>query len=204
MILWLSCNPHDYVRQPRPFAGLWMLNCTTFHALSTVPTEVLKWAIKPSLQNCTLVCFRVPHIRHLLQWLEHIPTTMQCMQLGVHKLQRYLLELIGAKDWYEIFEPHRTVARSTWEKDLARTLGAFTNNPDTCDQLFCIRLPVWFVRPWDKLPTIRVQNTVTTINYQDFYPQEPDFKPNHRAIFHGASNYLQKYIRIYNYSRSCF
>jgi len=204
MILWLLCSPHDYIRQPGPFAGLWMLNRTTFHALSMVATEVLKLATKPSLQNRTLVCFQMPHIQYLLQWLEHIPTTLRCVQLSVHELQRYLLELIGAMDWYEIFEPCWTVARSTWDKDLAHTLGAFMNNSNTCDQLFRIGLPVWFVRPCDELPTIRIQNTVTMINYQDFYPQKPVFKPNHRAIFHGASNDLQKYISIYNYSRSCF
>ena len=204
MILWLSCNPRDYVRQSGPFAGLWMLNRTTFRALSTVATEVLGWATKPSLQNRTLICFWVPHIRHLLQRLEHIPTTLWHVQLGVRELQRYLLELMGAVDWYEMFEPRRVMACPTWGKDPARALGAFTDNPNTCEQLFRIGLPVWFVRPWDELPTIRIQNTVTVISYQDFYPQEPASSPTHKAVFRGAANDLRKYVSIYNYSRSCF
>jgi len=180
-----------------------MLDPATFRALKMVAMEILERAAKPRLKDCALIAWRVPLVRHLLQWLQHIPTTLRRVQLGVSALQRFLLELIGAADWYEVFEPRRKVAHSTWDKDPARTLGAFTNDLQVCDQLFRIGLPVYLVRPWDELPSIRIQNVVNTIKHKDLYPEEAALNPTHRAIFHGAANDLRKYVSIYNHSGSC-
>jgi hypothetical protein len=204
MILWLTPNRRNYVKHPGPFSSLWMLDPATFHALTTVAMEILERAAKPSLKDRALIALRVPHVRHLLQRLEYIPTTLRRMQLGVSELQRFLLELIGAADWYEVFEPRRKVARSTWDKDPARTLGAFTNDLQVCDQLFRMGLPVYLIRPWDALPSIRIQNAINTTNHKDLYPEEAARNPTHRAIFHGAASDVRKYISIYNHSGSYF
>ena len=106
MILWLTPNPRNYMKQPGLFGDLWMLDPVTFHALTKVATEILEHAAKPTLKDHNLILWRVLHVRHLLQWLEYIPTTLQRMQLSVCKLQRFLLELIGAADWEYITLPH--------------------------------------------------------------------------------------------------
>ena len=168
MILWLTPNPCNYVKQSRQdFPSLWMLNLATFHVLTMVAMEILEHVTKPSLKDCTLIFQWVLHVHHLLQRLEYIPTTLRHVQLGVSKLQRFLLELIGAADWYEVFEPCWKVAHTICHKDSARTLGAFTFSLEICDQLFRMGLPVYLVRPWDALPGIRIQNTVDTINHKD-------------------------------------
>ena len=145
MILWLTPNPHNYVKQPGLFGNLWMLDPATFHALTKVATEILEHAAKPTLKDRNLILWRVLHVRHLLQRLEYIPTTLRRVQLGVCELQRFLLELIGAADWYETFEPRSKVAHTICHKEPARTLGAFTNNLEVCDKLFCMGLPVYMI-----------------------------------------------------------
>ena len=147
MILWLTPHCRNYVQQPAVFGGpsLWMLDPATFHALTTVATEILERAAKPTLKDHILTSVWVPHVHHLLQWLEYISTTLRCVQLGVSELQRFLLELIGAADWHEVFEPRRKVAHTICHKDPARTLGAFTNSLEVCDQLFRMGLPVYLV-----------------------------------------------------------
>ena len=134
----------------------------------------------------------------------YILTTLWHVQLGVSELQRFLLKLIGAADWYEVFEPRRKVAHTICHEDSARTLSAFTFSLEICDQLFRMGLPVYLVRPWDALPGICIQNTVDTINHKDLYPEEAALNPTHRAIFHGAANDPMKYISIYNHSGSYF
>jgi hypothetical protein len=181
-----------------------MLDPATFLALTTVAMEIFERATKPNLKDRALISWRVLHVRHLLQRLEYIPANLRHVQLGVSELQRFLLELIGAADWYEVFEPRRKVANSTWHNDPARTLGAFTNNLEVCDQLFHMGLPVYLVRPWDELPTIHIQKTVNTTNYKDFYPEEAAVDPTHRPIFRGAAYDPRKYISIYNHSGSYF
>jgi hypothetical protein len=203
MILWLAPHVRNYVKQPGlSFSHLWMLDPAIFHALTTVATEILERVAKPSLKNRNLISSRVPHVHHLLQRLEYIPTTLRRVQLSVSELQRFLLELIGAADWFEVFEPRRKVAHSTWYKDPARTLGAFTNDLEICDQLFRMGLPVCLVRPWDELPGIRIENTVNAFNHKDLYPEEAARRPTHRAVFHGAVNDVSKYVSIYNHSVS--
>ena len=146
----------------------------------------------------------VPHVRHYLQWLEYILMTLQCMQLGMSGLQRLLLKLIGVADWYKVFEPCQKVARSTWDKDPARTLSAFMNSLEVCDQLFHMGLPVYLVRPWDELPSICIQDDVNMISHKDLYPEEAAINPTHWVIFHGAVNDLNKYVSIYNHCQSYF
>ena len=107
--------------------------------------EILECITKPSLKDHALIFWWVPHVHHLLQWLEYILMTLQCMQLRVSELQRFLLKLIGAADWYEVFEPRRKVAHTIYHEDSARTLDAFTFSLEICDQLFCMGLPVYLV-----------------------------------------------------------
>ena len=204
MILWLKPDRRNYIKHPGPFPGLWMLEPAIFRAFTKVAMEILERAAKPTLRDRALIAARVPHVRHFLQRLEYIPTTLRRAQLGVSGLQRLLLELIGAADWYEEFEPRQKVARSTWDQDPARTLGAFTDSLEVCDRLFRMGLPVYLVRPWDELPGIRIQHDVSTISHKDRYPEEAAINPTHRAIFHGAANDLRKYTSIYNHCESYF
>ena len=205
MILWMTPTQRDYVPLPGPIAGLGTLHSAPYSELIKVAQEVLDRVSAGTLRDRALIVWRVPPLRLLLQRLEYVPTTLRRVQLGVREAQRYILELIAAADWYEKYEPRlKLPAPPSWSMVPARTIGAFTNNLTDCDSLFRMGLPVWLIRPWEALPSIRVQKTLDTIEHKALYPEEPASRPSHRAIFIGAATDPRKYSAIYDFSVSHF
>ncbi|KAJ6483803.1 hypothetical protein C8R47DRAFT_1321642 [Mycena vitilis] len=91
-------------------------------------------------------------IQNLLMWMEQLqslPTTYPKMVFAVTSLQRSFLELDALYFYMTVFKPRIDdyTTASTTKAPVAQCMGAFTADPSVAQQLWCARLPFWFIRP---------------------------------------------------------
>jgi hypothetical protein len=90
--------------------------------------------------------------RQLSQTLRHIKTVSLPHHLSCQLwsfFQRWYLELVGALDWVELYQPamegHKSGLRSV-SNQASLAMGAFTYSVADCEFLFRAGLPFWYVR----------------------------------------------------------
>lgn len=133
------------------------------------------------------------HLRHFLNRLEFIPTTLRIAQIGFRETQRIILELIALYDYMEIYKPVMD-GFSEPSGTLAKTIGAFVSNPHTAEMFFRAGIPVWIIRPRPHLPKVRIQALAPVQGPDGLIPMNEATRPSHATIFRGHSQ--QKYNAI--------
>ncbi|KAJ8094114.1 hypothetical protein PM082_023322 [Marasmius tenuissimus] len=141
--------------------------------------------------------------RQLLQTLRHI----QSISLPRHVarqlwsfFQRWYLELVGALDWIELYQPvmegRKAVSISSSTK-AASAMGAFVYSVADCEFLFQANLPFWYVRSSKHQNTKRLDAMVDPITPESLRMTMDDLvSPTRQVIYEGPSADIRKAASI--------
>jgi hypothetical protein len=154
---------------------------------------LLEWAKKPNYSTHTLISPVIPILENLLHRLEFIATNFRTMQLGVRETQRIYLELLAALDYEEIYRPLMVGSSTNTPPVIAKVMGAFTVDLTICDQLFRAGIPVWLLRPYSELHSIRVRALAPLQVADDVFALDPVTRPTHPTIYCGGGDNAEKY-----------
>ncbi|KAF8060157.1 hypothetical protein FPV67DRAFT_1674119 [Lyophyllum atratum] len=123
--------------------------------------------------------------------LEHLPTTLQQMQLSVALLQRCYLELVGYLDYMYLYRP-RMLGQTEPAAEVARTIGAYVSNPLVVQEFVRAGLPVWVLKHWTTIVETRIDSVVEPRQPETWAVLEdadPPFKPFFTGPAHAPAKY---------------
>ena len=75
----------------------------------------------------------------------------------------------------------------------ARVMGVFTTDLMVCDAFFQAGIPVWLVRPFSVLSSMRVKALAHIQTPGDLTPLNPATHPSHPTIYCGSGDHINKY-----------
>ncbi|KAJ3730761.1 hypothetical protein C8R42DRAFT_540207, partial [Lentinula raphanica] len=90
-------------------------------------------------------------------------------------------------------------------------IGAFTDNSSTADTLYCLGIPVWFVRPVKNTPDARIDRVASLIAEDSsriielpsgFRVDGTDAEPSHKIIWEGPTNKPECFAAMHAYLQS--
>jgi hypothetical protein len=197
-IMWVLPDRHDFVSEGGMVGGIGRLHCVFLRSITRLWDVLLDRAMLPKFSNIKLVSELVSVLKLLLHHLEHISTTFRKMQITVRETQRVFLELQVLLDFEEIYRPRMTLPPVSIP---ANVVGADTADLKVCDALFRAGIPVWLLRPYTALQSIRVRAIAPLQAAHGIIPLDPPSGPVHRTIYVGSPNKLDKYIAIARYVR---
>jgi hypothetical protein len=152
----------------------------------------------PKFSNIQLVSELAAVLKLLLHHLGHISTTFRKMQITVRETQRIFLELQALLDFEDIYRPRMTLPPVSIP---AKVVGAYTTDLKVCDALFRAGIPIWLLRPYTALHSIRVRALAPLLAAHGVIPLDPPSGPAHRTIYVGPANKLEKYMASARYVR---
>jgi hypothetical protein len=199
--LWELPSRADFILDDGILAGIGKLCYAFFGGMQHCSSAILEQAALPKFASIVLVSELVTTLKLLLHHLEFISTTFRTMQIIVRGTQRICLELRALLDFEEIFRPRMAQGMPVTSVN-PNIIGAFTNDLGTCDALFRAGIPVWLVRPYSALHSIRVRALGPLLVANGMIPLDPPSGPPHplhRTIYVGAGNKLEKYVAIAQY-----
>ena len=160
-----------------------------------------KRAVNSKFSKELLVSQLIVTLENLLHRLEFISTSFRNMQLTVRETQRVFLELLALLDYYDYFrstlllnEP--PMPMQTYPPITAKVMGVFTMDLTVCDRFFQAGIPVWLVRPFSVLSSIRVKALAPVQTPGDSTPLGPATRPSHPTIYCGNGDHINKYRAI--------
>ncbi|KAL0069040.1 hypothetical protein AAF712_004035 [Marasmius tenuissimus] len=110
--------------------------------------------------------------------------------------QRWFLELLGAMDWVEIYQPimdGRSTPSESSKVTAAVTMGAFLTSVRDCEHFFKAGLPFWLVRSSEHHPTCRIDEEVAPTTPQSLGICTDDIMSHKRdTIYHGPLRDIRK------------
>lgn len=167
--------------------GIGKLNFHFFWRIKKLADTAIERSKREIFEATPLVTQLSSTLEDLLHRLQYISTSFRTMQLGVRAIQRVFLELTALLDFLEIYKPvltgdspPETIPR------VAKMIGVFTSDPTMCRLLHSAKIPVWFIRPYRALHSIRVA-AVTPIQFaQGTIALDPHIRPSYPPIFRGA------------------
>jgi hypothetical protein len=171
--------------------GVRKLERAWFLQLQALSLDLLQRADKPLFQNKSIPCELSKVLSNLVYRLETLSGSFFTIQCGVRNLQRTFLELKGFLD----FEEHYRLQTST-PPTAVDLMGAFTSDPMVCHNLFRAGVPVWFIRPYSSLHSIRVRKLVPVTHADGLLPLAPCSRPNCPTIYRGPGDRVDKYIAL--------
>jgi hypothetical protein len=149
---------------------------------------LLERAELPRFRGKTLISLLITVLRILLHRLEFISTSFYTMRLGVREFQRVFLELRAFLDFEEHYR-YKTMSSET----ALQLMGTFTSDPFICEGLFQAGVPVWLVRPYSDLRSIRIRALAPLKRAVNILPLEPSTHPKYPSIYRGRGDTLEKY-----------
>lgn len=121
-----------------------------------------------------------PMLANLLYHLQAISMSFQTMKLIVPELQQVFLELPAFLDFEEFY------GRGQSKIVIAHHLmGTFTTSQLVCQGMLDAGVPVWLIRPYDTLHSIRIQPMVSMKQSRSFFPIDASIRPSYPTIFEG-------------------
>jgi len=191
----------DFVVDNGILSGIGKLHQTLFLEMQVHCRALHKRAVKSKFSKEPLVYQLIVTLENLLHRLEFISTNFRNMQLTVRETQRVFLELLALLDYYEYFrdilllnEP--PTSTQTYPPITAKVVGVFTTDLTVCDRFFRAGIPVWLVRPFSVLSSIRVKALAPIQTPGDFIPLGPATRPSHPTIYCGNGDHIDKYRAI--------
>ncbi|KAJ3716224.1 hypothetical protein C8R42DRAFT_541669, partial [Lentinula raphanica] len=120
-------------------------------------------------------------------------------------LQRVFIETYAHFQWLTKWYPRLRNVDSSFPVD-NNVMGAFTGDLNSAADLFRIGYPVWLVRPYAELPSIRIDQHVKPldetidnllpIRNSDCHIDVSDASPAHPLIYSGLPGRMTHYARI--------
>jgi hypothetical protein len=179
--------------------GVGKLERGFFVQLQQLSLALLARAKNPRYSKYLFILQAIPIIENFLHRLEFIATNFRKMQLGVREIQRMYLELRAVLDYDEIYRPLLDGTESqtlSYPRIVANVMGAFTLDLTNCDRLFRAGIPVWLVRPYYELHSIRVKKLVPLQVADGIIPLHAALRPTHPTIYCGGGDDIAKYYAI--------
>lgn len=190
-IMWYIPHIADFVSDDGVFSNVGKLNRGTFLELQFLSLALIERADSSEFREQALVSQLTKILGNLLHRLEYISTSFYTMRLGVRQLQRVYLELTALLN----FEGHFR-SQSMSSNKVNNIMGAFTYDLAVCDQLYQAGVPVWLIRPYSALHSIRIRALARLTKVVDMLPLEPSSRPKYSSIYRGPGDVLEKYIAL--------
>lgn len=190
----------DFLPDGGVLCGVGKLHPRVLQGLHRWADQVLERATSLKFSGIPLVTELVLTLRLLLYHLEFISATFRATQVVVCETQRLSLELQALLDYEELFRPRMASAVSLHRvnRDI---IGAFTNDLAICDAFFRAGIPVWLIRPYTVLASIRVKALTQLRLAHGTIPLDPPPGRSIPSIYVGSGTSLSKYIAIACYVR---
>jgi hypothetical protein len=190
-IMWYTPSRRDFVADNAVLCGVGKPERWLFRDLQSLSLALIGRAHTSKFREQILVSQLTNVLSHLLHRLEFISTGFFTMCLGVREMQRIYLELTALLNYMEYYR-----LRSTSLGTIDNIMGAFTHDPLVCDCLYKAGIPVWFIRPYSALNSIRIRALAPVTKPVGVLPLEPSSRPVYPAIYRGRGDVLEKYIAL--------
>jgi hypothetical protein len=189
--MWYIPTHRNFVADSQVFSSVGKLQHLLFRDLQLLSLLLIEWVHASKFKEEILVSQLTNVLRHLLHRLEFISTGFYTMCLGVREMQRIYLELTGLLNYMEHYR-----LRSTLLGTINNIIGAFTHDPLVCKHFYKASIPVWFIRPYSALTSIRIRALVPVTKPVGVLPLEPSSHPIYPTIYRGQGDVLEKYIAL--------
>ena len=196
-VMWRLPDREDFIAvDGRVLEGVGKLERGFFNQLQRLSLDLLARAKNKKYEKLCIVLELIPTLEHLLHRVEFIATNFRQVQLGVRETQRVYLELRAVLDYEEIYYPCLKGVSSqsfSYPCITANVMGAFTNDLSVCDCFFRAGIPVWLIRPFSELHSIRVRKLVPLQPAGNLIPIDAATRPSHCTIYRGGGDDVGKY-----------
>ena len=196
-IVWMP-DHHNFIEDHGILTGIGKLHPSQFLGLQPLCNPLHEHIVQSKFSKELLVSQLIVTLENLLHRLEFISTNFHQMQLTVRETQRIFVELTALLDYYDYFrsalllnEP--SMPTQTYPPTTARVMGVFTTDLTVCDAFFQAGIPVWLVRPFSALSSMRVRALAHVQTPGDLTPLSPATHPSHPTIYCGNSDHINKY-----------
>ena len=198
-IMWVLPDRPDFVSEDGMVCGVGKLHHGFLRSMMRLWDVLLDRTMLPKFSGIPLVSELVAVFKLLLHHLEYISTTFRKMQITVCEGQRVFLELQALLDFEEFYRPRMALP---YISTAANVMGASTSDLSVCDALFRAGIPVWLVRPYTALHSIRIRALAPLLTTDGIIPVDlPSGPARLRTIYAGPANKLEKYMAIARYVR---
>ena len=199
-VMWMP-DRHDFVEDRGILTGIGKLNPSRFFGLQLLCIPLRERAVQSKFSKELLVSQLIVTLENLLHRLEFISTNFRQMQLTVRETQRIFVELTALLDYYDYFRPvlllnEPSTPTRKYPPTTVRVMGVFTTDLTVCDAFFRAGIPVWLVRPFSALSSMRVKALARVQTPGDLTPLDPATRPSHPTIYCGSGDHIDKYRAI--------
>jgi hypothetical protein len=195
--MWFLPGRADFLHDGGALYGVGKLHYRMLEGLHRWSDQVLDRAAEPKFSGIPLVTQLVTTLKLLLQHLEFISTTFRATQIIVRETQRVSLELRALLDFEAFYQPRMSLT-SSFSANMG-IMGAFTYNLITCHDLFRAGIPVWLIRPYTEVASIRIKALAQLQFPLGTIPLDPPAGSPLPKIYVGPANRLEKYVAIAHY-----
>jgi hypothetical protein len=190
-ILWWTPDRRDFVSENDVLHGVGKLERSYYLQLRELSVGLLERAEKPLFQGKIVAHELSKILLNFLHRLETLSSSFFIMQRGVRELQRTFLQLKGFLDFEERYRLETGTPAAALD-----LMGAFTWDPIVCQNLFRAGVPVWLIRPYSALRSIRVRKLVPVTRAQGLLSLAPCSRPNCPTLYRGPGDRIEKYLAL--------
>jgi hypothetical protein len=115
--------------------------------------------------------------------------------MTVREAQRVFLELEALLDFEDIYRPRMALPSASFHAS-SNLIGGFTMDVNVCDNLFRAGNPVWLVRPYITLHSVRVRALAPLQTADRIVSLDPPSGLPQCTLYSGPANKLEKYAAI--------
>jgi hypothetical protein len=191
-IMWTMPIISDFDPEDGVLSDVGKLKCQIFVELQVLSLQLIERARSPQFKEQVLVSQLSDILGNLLHRLEFIATSFITMHLGVRSLQRVYLELTACLNFEEHYCSH-SISSNNVNNNI---MGVFTHDLAVCDQFYRAGIPVWLIRPYSALHSIRIKALKPLTKAVDILPLEPSSCPAYPSIYRGPGDVLEKYVAL--------
>ena len=196
-VMWLLPQRTDFLEDGGVLHGVGKLHYRVLEGLHRWSDQMLDQAAEPKFSGISLVTQLVSILKLLLHHLASISTMFHATRILVCEMQRISLELRALLEYQEFYRPQMDMNTSFCVN--MDFMGAFTNDLVVCEALFHAGIPVWLIRPYNKLLSIRIKALSHLQFPSGTIPLDPPSSSSLPKIYVGPANQLEKYIAIAHY-----
>ena len=193
-IMWAMPDFSDFTPEDGILGGVGKLKRQTFLELQVLSLRLIERAHSPQFKEHVLVSQLTDVLGNLLHRLEFIATSFTTMHLGVREFQRVYLELTALLKFEERV-CSQSMSSKNWKVN-NNIMGVFTHDLAVCNQFYRAGIPVWLIRPYSALHSIRIKALKPLTRAVDILPLEPSSHPTYPPIYRGPGDVLEKYIAL--------
>ncbi len=142
-------------------------------------------------------------LHDFLDRLQHLPMSLEKVQLTVRETQQVTLYLQALVDYMLIYKPRMDAVpdASTLRKADPDLIGAYTSDIHIAQTFLHAGIPVWIVRPVNQLPVIRIDK-LDQFQEPRFFISLDQHRTKFQPIFKGHGLSTEKYYAFDRFTRS--